>query len=448
VHPNILFYYMFDKLFSWARKKEESQPDVVLGRYSDNNKSVEKVNRWNDADTLFKEKKYPQSIDAFFEYLRDESIENVITERKGEILNFTIYQGSKVVRGNCDDKRLYAEVNLARMPQASIPVMRRLLEQNYLLYYSRYTLNEDRICMRFDSEIASSSPNKLYYGLKELATKADKQDDILVQDFSHLEQIDTDHIEQLSEGERTVKLDYFRQFIRETIDYIDTLDKDKLTGGIAYMLLALGYRIDYLVAPEGNLLHELEKVIGLYFGKEEKTPQEKNQLMVEGYRKMLEKKDEEILPFLFRSTSTFSIVAPQPSKAVYDAITTANQNMLWYRDNKYPEIARQILEYGIAYCQYSFSLPQPLSLLFRLFMEINYPGYFLALGFHGQLFDPASNQFEKKEIEEEIGQIIGEWKEKYPNLEWKAQNIRYDHILSFNQSFLNEIQSLNFEGGK
>jgi hypothetical protein len=37
-------------------RKEELQPDVVLGRYSDNNKSVEKTNRWNEADALFREK--------------------------------------------------------------------------------------------------------------------------------------------------------------------------------------------------------------------------------------------------------------------------------------------------------------------------------------------------------------------------------------------------------
>ncbi len=439
---------MFDKLFNWKRKKEKPQPDVVLGRYSDNNKSVEKSNRLTEADAHFKEKNYVKSMDAFFDFLRDDKSGNVVTERKGEVLNFTIYQGSKVVRGNCDDKRLYAEVNLARMPQPSIPVMRRLLEQNYLLNYSRYTLQDDRICMRFDSELTTSSPNKLYYGLKELATRADKQDDILVQDFSQLEQIDTDHIKLLPEAERAIKLDYFRQFIRQSLDYIETLDKDKLAGGIAYMLLSLGYRLDYLVAPEGKLLFDLEKIIGLYFIKEDKTPQEKNQLMIEGYRKMLAKKDEEITPFLFHSTATFSIVTPQPHKAISDAINTAIQNTVWYRDNKYPEIARQILEYGLSYCQYSFSLPKPLSELFQLFMEVNYPGYFLTLGFRGQLFDAASNQFEKEEIENKIGLIISASKEKYPWLEWKTQNLRYDDVISFNLSFLNEIQALNFDLAK
>jgi len=439
---------MFDKLFGWFKKKAELRPDIMFGRYSDNNKTVAQVNRWTDADNLFKDKKYQQSVDAFFDYLRDDTVRNVETERKGELLNFTIYQGSKVERGTCDGRRLSAEVMLARMPEPSIPVMRRLLEQNFMLYYSRYTLSNDKICMRFDSEIETANPNKLYYGLKELATKADKQDDLLVQDFATLEQIDTDHVEELPDQERKAKLEYFRGFIRETIEYIDTLDKDKLAGGISYMLLALGYRLDYLIAPEGKLLQEIEKVISIYFSKEERTPQEKNHLMAESFRKMLEKSDQEILPYLFRSISTFSIVAPQPHKVISEAIQTAKQNMQWYSDNKYPEVARQILEYGFSYCQYSYSMPKPLSHLFQMFMEINYPAFFQPLGFTGQLYDPASNHFEEEEIEDGIESIIRNWKEKYPFLVWKSSNIRYDNINSFNLSFLTEVQGLNFDGGK
>jgi hypothetical protein len=439
---------MFDKIFAWFRKKAEPRPDIVFGRYSDNNKTISQVNRWTDADNLFKERKYQQSIDAFFDYLRDPGKQNVEAERKGELLNFTIYQGSKLVRGHCDSRRVTAEVSLARMPEPSIPVMRRLLEQNYLLYYTRYTLHDDRICMRFDSEIETANPHKLYYGLKELATKADKQDDLLVQDFTTLEQIDTDHIEQLTDSEKKVKLEYFRNFIRDTVEYIDTLDKEKLAGGISYMLLALGYRLDFLIAPEGKLLQEMEKVVSVYFSKEDRSAQEKNHLMTEAYRKMLDKKDGEIIPYLFRSISTFSIVAPQPHKVVADAIQTAMQNMQWYKDNKYPEIARQIMEYGISYCQYSYSLPQPLSQLFMIFMEVNYPGYFLDIGFKGQLYDPASNQFEEEEIEDAIEHIIISWREKYPLLVWKKTNIRYNNILSFSQSFLGEIQGLNFDGIK
>jgi len=50
---------MLDKLFGWGRKKPElPEPDIQFGRYSDNNKPVHKVDRWTDADNLFKEKKY------------------------------------------------------------------------------------------------------------------------------------------------------------------------------------------------------------------------------------------------------------------------------------------------------------------------------------------------------------------------------------------------------
>jgi hypothetical protein len=81
-------------------------------------------------------------------------------------------------------------------------------------------------------------------------------------------------------------------------------------------------------------------------------------------------------------------------------------------------------------------------------MEINYPDYFQGLGFKGKLYDPAANQFEEQEIEDRTDPIIVGWTEKYPSLVWKASNIRYDSIISFNQSFLNEIQGLNFEGVK
>src|SRR5690242_13700353 len=197
---------MFDRLFGKGKKKEEPAraPETIFGRYSDNNKPVAKVNRWTDADNLFKEKKYTESIDAFFDYLRDDSVQNVVYERNGAEGRFEFYQGSKIVRGSFNNDGLKAEVTLARMPQPSVPVMRRLLEMNFTLYYSRFALDDDRLCMRFDSDIETSSPSKLYYGLKEVATKADKQDDLLVQDFSVLQTADSEHVAEVPATEKEI----------------------------------------------------------------------------------------------------------------------------------------------------------------------------------------------------------------------------------------------------
>ncbi|MGH2566386.1 MAG: hypothetical protein ACRDE5_17845, partial [Ginsengibacter sp.] len=149
---------------------------------------------------------------------------------------------------------------------------------------------------------------------------------------------------------------------------------------------------------------------------------------------------------LYRSRYTFSIVAPQVHKSVSDVIHGANQNMAWYRDNNYPVISNQIMEYGISHCQYSFSLPRAITDLFHLFMTINYSDYFEALGFKEKLHDPANNKFAQQTIIERIKQIQDKWKEKYPNMYFKTDNLSFTDLISFNLSFTNEIEFLNMEG--
>lgn len=439
---------MLDKLFGRGKKKEDaaSSPAILFGRYSDNNKPIVKVNRWTEADNLFKEKKYSESFDAFFDYIRDDATQNVVYERNGAEGRFQLYQGSKIVHGNFDKDGLRAEVTLAKMPQPSVPVMRRLLEMNFNLYYSRYALNQDRLCMRFDSSIESANPSKLYYGLKELSTKADKQDDLLVIDFSTLQATDTEHIEQIPTQEKEIKYEYLQRWLTETLNNIATLDAEKFSGGIAYLLLALAYKIDYLIAPEGGLLYDIEKIVGIYFQKDERPAMEKNRDMIEEFKKLKTRSKEEVFPQLYRSRYTFSIVAPQVHKSVSDTIQGAKQNMLWYRDNNYPFIANQILEYGISYCQYSFSLPRAITDLFQLFMMINYSDYFEALGFKEKLYDPVHNRFAQSIIIERILQIQAKWKEKYPNMNFRTESLSFADLLGFNLSFTNEIEFLNMEG--
>ena len=437
---------MFGKLFGRNKKKDQPQagPDIPFGRYSDNNKPVAKVNRWTDADNLYKEKKYIEGIDAFFEYLRDDTAQNVVYERNGAEGRFHLYQGSKIVRGHFNNEVLKAEVTLARMPQPSVPVMRRLLEMNFNLYYSRFALDNDRLCMSFDTAIATASPSKLYYGLKELSTKADKQDDLLVLDFTMLETTDNEHIIVVPESEKEVKYEYLQKWIKETLDTIAGVDTDKFSGGNAYMLLALIYKIDYLITPEGKLLHDLEKITGIYFKKDERPVIEKNRDMIEEFKKMQAKTKEEVFPCLFRSKYTFAIVAPQQYKTIADSIHGANQNLVWYRDNNYPFIATQIAEYGISYCQYSYSLPKAITELVHLYMMVNYSDYFAALG-HKRYYDPAKNQFAEEEISEKIKAIQERWKDKYPLLDFKTQNLRFDNLVNFDYSFTNELEFLNME---
>lgn len=439
---------MLDKIFSWSKKKpgeEIPQPQIIFGRYSDNNKSMHKVEKWNAADALFKEKKYYESISAFFEYLSDDDMHNVTHSQVGNKGTFQFYQGSKIIRGFYNEELFEAEAFLATMPQPSVPVMRRLLEMNFTLYYTRYAINDSTLSMLFDSDIETANPSKLYYGLKELATKTDKQDDLLVQDFASLVAVDEDHLVEIPEEEKEIKFRYFKKWIKETLDLINGIDADKYSGGIAYLLLALAYRVDYLIVPEGKLLLSLEKIVEIYFRKDDRAVTEKNQEMMDCFHKLLEKEKKDFFPYLFRSKYTFSIVTPQNFKTIADAIYNANQNIAWYKENKLPDVAAQISEYGISYCQYSYSLPRPITEYFHLFMMINYADYFKELGFTDEYYNPETKEYNKEAIFARIEEIESRWKEKYPELKLKTDKIKFDNAVAFNQSFTTEIEYLNLE---
>src|SRR5690606_30026795 len=127
------------------------------------------------AEDNFKEKNYAETFAALFDYLTDEEEGNVTFRADGQKFEFTITQGSKKIHGTCDGEYIRAEVPLAIMEQSNNAVMRRLLELNYTLYYSHTAMAKDNtLYMVFETSVSSADPNKLYYGLRELAIKADR----------------------------------------------------------------------------------------------------------------------------------------------------------------------------------------------------------------------------------------------------------------------------------
>ncbi|GAC1706457.1 MAG: hypothetical protein NVS9B7_15700 [Flavisolibacter sp.] len=197
--------------------------------------------------------------------------------------------------------------------------------------------------------------------------------------------------------------------------------------------------------PEGKLLYELEKIVEIYFRKDERPVTEKNQEMADLYQKLLLKEKEEFFPYLFRSKYTFSIVTPQNIKTIADAIYNANQNINWYRENKLTAIAAQISEYGLSYCQYSYSLPRPITELYHLMMMCNYPEYFRGLGFKNPFIDSATGSYLPEAIVAKIGDIEARWKPKYPELKFKSEKIKFENATVFNQTFTTEIEYLNLD---
>ncbi|HEX6335054.1 MAG TPA: hypothetical protein VFZ78_12555, partial [Flavisolibacter sp.] len=162
-------------------------------------------------------------------------------------------------------------------------------------------------------------------------------------------------------------------------------------------------------------------------------------------QKLMEKDKTEFFPYLFRSRHTFSIVTPQNYKTIADAIYNANQNIAWYKENKLPKIAAQISEYGLSYCQYSYSLPRPVTELYHILMMANYPEYFRDLGYHEELYNRAAGQYNKEAIIQKINAVIERWKPKYPEFKFNLDKLKFDSQVAFNQTFTTEIEYLNLE---
>ena len=186
-----------DRLFGRG-SSSNPRPDIDFGRYSDGYKSKAQVEAWKKSVDLFKEKKYHEAYQEFFNYLGDDELKNVEWNQNNGDIDFTFYQGSKKITGSASQERVTAEVKVVKAANPSVAMMRKLMEMNFALRYGRFALKPDNIIsLKFNTNVMDGSPEKLYYAFKEISLRADKQDDLLISQFRGLEQIDSGHTQDI-----------------------------------------------------------------------------------------------------------------------------------------------------------------------------------------------------------------------------------------------------------
>jgi hypothetical protein len=417
-----------------------------FGRYSDNNKTQKKTESWYKAEDRFKEKNYSESFSAIFDYLADDVEQNVRFAPDGNKFAFELVQGSKRVTGECDGNAIVARVPIAKMATPTTAVMRRLLDINFNLFYCRSAMDDgSTLYFVFDSEVPSASPNKMYYALREMATKADRMDDMLLEDFETLLETGTEHIKKVGQHELDVKYKYFRKWIEDTLAKASELNTDSFSGSIAYLFLTLIYRIEFLITPHGKLMGQMEKISGLYWNKKEEIPLvERNQLMKEALRKLLDISKEEFANSVYHTKATFAITTPPLWDKLREYIVNANKDSVWYIDNKYPELALIITEYGMAYNQFIHSMPRVMSDLTLIYMAALHPDYFKELGMKSEFCD-SNKQLNRSAIERATKDALNRYKDKYKNMNWNYTAINYTSLYDFLVSFSDQMAHLNMD---
>lgn len=425
----------FNKLFGG---KSSNEPNINFGRYSDSYRSEAQQAAFKRSVDEFEKGKYVAAYVHFFQFLKDETEDNVKFWEDEKGLQFELLQGSKKVVGFADEQRVEVETKVAIAETLEVDFMKRLMEKNYSLKYGRFALDDKNgIIMKFNTYVLDGSPYKLYDALKEVATNADKLDDLLLDEFSTLKPVDTGHIIEISEAEKTVKYNFLIQSITETLERIEAMPLTVPSINKAYCLMSLCYKLDYLIRPEGFVMEVLERINRQYFAHNDQTIAAKCRLLQTEFETILNRPKSEILKEIYQTTSTFGVTMPVHYDRVRAFIDGEMSNMEWYIKHKNYDVALSSASYVVGYCLFNYAIPLPIRAFFHLFYQITESDYFLNLGFS---FDYHSNKnFNKTAIKNEINSILKKYKMYYPNLKPEIEILDFKNLGTFAQSYLEMI---------
>jgi hypothetical protein len=441
---------IFDSIFGENRKNKNTVAAdgllaVQFGHYSDNNKTTEQIAAWGEAERYFHEGKYISCAECFLKYVQDERIENVTIERIGNKLNFWLIQGSKKISGTCDDNWLNAWCALAKMNQSNVAAMRKLLDLNGELNYSRFSVQDNVIHIVMDCTKDMMHPNKLYFGLRELALQADKQDDLLVSSFEYMEQINEEHILQNSDAHKQIKFDFLVSSIEETVALADGLNPDTYGEPITYLYLNLLQKLDYLLVPQGQLQEAIEDISSDYWqAVSKKTTIALNHKLRNKLVQLALWPKEKVFEDLYYTKGAFCKVPPPDLTRINEVLRNCANRGFFHKEQGEMQIADAIMMYALSNAAYHNSLPAVLRSLVAIYMQVNHFEYCRALGVQTVLYQADNNSFNKQEINQRIQHAIALDKHRFPKLAIDVNKIKFTSLLEFNHSFLEALLNLDY----
>lgn len=434
----------FDRLAHFMGRSNHV-PMIKMGRYSDAYKRPENYAAWESAIVLFDNGKYLDAYGKFLDYLRDPVEDNVRYTREESSIHFELYQGSKRVVGIADAQKVKVEAKIARPQELLVGLMRSLVEKNYALKFCRFALDGDGdFCIVFDTYSLDGSPYKLYHALKELASNADKLDDLLLDEFARLQKISDAPLEDLPSTEKELKY----RFVIGQIQIIKAMmadgpvNKSQYPGAYAYLLLHLIYKLDYLTEPQGVMMETLERMHRIFFSSDGKSPIEKNRILDKELDGLVARPRDLYFKEMYNVRYTFGITTPVHHEQIANFIEAELPNMDWYLDNGYVDIALAIPGYIVGYCLFNYAPPRPVKHLLQLFYAVTEPKYFTDLGYAFVFYAPETGALQGRAIKRAIARVLEENRAAHPKLRAASDSLNFSSLPAFAKSFLLMVKDL------
>lgn len=430
----------------YGKVDEIAQPNIKFGRYTDSYKTAANYAAWDKALLAFENENYLESYRYFLTYLGDEKEQNLRFWDENDGIRFELFQGSKKICGFANKEKIKVEAKVAVTQELNVGFMRRLIEKNFSLEYARFALDDkDNIVILFDTYSIDGSPYKLYYAIKEVAINADKQDDLLLDEFGMLEAVDISHLQEISTKEKEAKYHFLQEKIQTALNLVEQgkLNFEQYPGAYVYLLLDLVYKLDYLMRPEGYLMERLEFVHRQYFAKDDKKTVEKAQILTRELKELLDRPKDALFKEMYRGRSTFGITMPVNHDRVVSSIDNELANIDWYIQNDHLEIALSIPSFIAGYCLFNYAIPKPARSLFELYYKITETSFFKQLGFQLDYFNPSQEKLNPRAIKRAISHIVSQNKTYYPNLRPALSNLRFGSMIEFSKSYLLMVRNMD-----
>ncbi len=417
-----------------------------FGRFSDSLNEPAKVKLFDEALKKFEAKDYIGNYQLFFQFLTNKSGDNVSVNQNSSGINFEIIQGSKKISGTATAQKFYCISKIAHVDNLQVLYLRQMIEANFAFMYTRYAIDvENNIVLLFESVASEASPYKLLEALRELSIFADKNDDLLLNEFKDdLKPLDLGLRKEISSDIRYFYAHYLTEQIDSTLQYLEenpTLDA-QYPGGVAYLWLSLAYQLDYLLAPQGFINDSIERIERMFFEKSEENHATKNKRIADEFINIKNRPLDLKLDELYQTTSTFSIMSVKSIDALANLIAGELPNMNWYARNNYQKIALAVTDFIVGNAQFNHSFPDFERQILHLYMQVRHFSFFKQLGLK-TMFKNAENVLNAKEIKNALQIILAENNINKKQIETSMTSLNFTDEVSWARSYLEMITLLS-----
>lgn len=411
---------------------------LKFGAYCDNNKNRKQLEAYNQAWEDFDAQNYFQGVENILFYLKDENEGNlqIISNENGS-LSFEMYQGSAKLTGSFDGNRFYASAVITKLEKASSIVMRKLLDRNQGLLFSRIALKTDKTLSAIMSyTVQMLKPDVIYYGLRELLLLADELDDFLILNFGNaVSEADSSLKLQIPEQEIDLKYKYAQKWITETLQYLNTFNRPDLANYNVYILLTLVTRISYLCAPKSFLEEKLIEISSSYWINSQDGTQPQSTLMSQMIQKIHEIQnipEQEFKACLYRTRDSFHKGNVMNFKSIKESLDWGIDMIKYLQNNNFHSHALYLTEYTFGCLLFDYNTLNIINKIYHLEMMLIHEDFFQELDIISPELIDNNGVFKKDFVESYIKEVVDKHKELSPDpIVFDYSSIDYTNKLTF-----------------